>query len=127
MRRDMQEVLERWGRWAAHDENCASVDWPAMSVIPMRSAFSSSGPSCSDADGLLVDRCVAKLKTSRGREDMLVLGLRFVGGLPLRNIALALGGYTNQVRRSLNASEAFLEGGMVAGSASLDMDSEVSR
>ncbi|ENT4612187.1 antiterminator Q family protein, partial [Salmonella enterica] len=28
MRRDIRAVLERWGRWAAHEEN--RNDWPAV-------------------------------------------------------------------------------------------------
>ncbi|EOS93850.1 hypothetical protein ETR_17032 [Erwinia tracheiphila PSU-1] len=124
MRRNMQEVLERWGRWAASEEYCSQVDWPAMSVSPHRARHSGK-PVCTDEDGRVIDRCVSKLKESRDREAIMILGLRFVGGLPLRNIASALGMTVNQVRTSLCASEAFLTGCLTVLGTRLDMDPEV--
>lgn len=88
MRRDMQEVLERWGRWAAHDENCASVDWPAMSVTPCRSP-TRGGRTCSDNDGFLIDGCINRLSSRVNYDEVLYLGMRYIGGLSLRQIARA--------------------------------------
>ncbi|MGL9721922.1 antiterminator Q family protein [Symbiopectobacterium sp.] len=90
MRRDMQEVLERWGRWAAREEYCSLLDCPAMSVMPQR-AIASGKPGCSDEDGMAIDTCVAHMSTVRNREDILILGQRFIGGLSLRQIAEAMG------------------------------------
>ncbi|EFQ2516671.1 hypothetical protein PZS93_004183 [Salmonella enterica] len=51
MRRDIRAVLERWGRWAAHEENRS--DWPTVcatfrGVLPHKSSLR---PSCCDDDG----------------------------------------------------------------------------
>ncbi|EAW3102363.1 hypothetical protein DYJ26_19350 [Salmonella enterica] len=42
MRRDIRAVLERWGRWAAHEENRS--DWPTVcatfrGVLPHKSSL----------------------------------------------------------------------------------------
>lgn len=124
MRRNMQEVLERWGRWAVSEEKCTSVDWPAMSVTPGQAVLG-GGKTCSDDDGLMIDGCVSRFKRLRDREDVLVLGLRYIGGLPLRQIAVALSMDLNAVRRSLYSTEAFLEGGLAMLCIPLDMDPEV--
>lgn len=125
MRRNMQEVLERWGRWAISEEKCTSVDWPAMSVTPARLPVAGGGKSCSDDDGLMIDGCVSRFKKLRDREDVLILGLRYIGGLPLRQIAEALNMDLNAVRRSLYSTEAFLEGCLATFCIPLDMDPEV--
>ncbi|EHI2277604.1 antitermination protein Q [Salmonella enterica] len=124
MRRDMQLVLERWGRWAASEEYCSMVDWPSMSVTPQR-VIPSGKPGCSDEDGAAIDTCIAHMSMVRPHDDLLILGLRFIGGLTTRFIAESMGMDRNAVRRSLNASEAFLEGALVLQGVRLDMDYEV--
>lgn len=127
MRRNMQEVLERWGRWAASEEKCTSVDWPAMSVPVIPPAQRRGAhPVCSDDDGLIIDGCVARLgKTVSSPDDMLILGMRFIGGLSLRQIAVEVLTTVPAVRKSLGASEAFLAGCLAALDVPLDMDPEV--
>ncbi|MBE5253397.1 antiterminator Q family protein [Mixta mediterraneensis] len=124
MRRNMQEVLERWGRWAASEEYCSLVDWPAMSVTPGRKPEVGK-PGCSDEDGLAIDTCVAHMSTVRDREDILIMGQKFIGGHSTSFIAQSMSLDRNAVRRSLRASEEFLAGCFVAMSIRLDMDLEV--
>jgi hypothetical protein len=121
MRRDMQEVLERWGRWAADEEYCSRLDWPAMSVIPVRKPPAGK-PRCSDEDGLVIDTCVAHMSTVRHREDILILGQRFIGCRTTRFIAELMDIPRFNVTRSLRSSEEFLEGCLVAMAVRLDMD-----
>lgn len=121
MRRNMQEVLERWGRWAASEEYCSLVDWPAMSVTPGRKPEAGK-PGCSDEDGLAIDTCVAHMSTVRDVDDILILGQRFIGGHTTRQIAEVMAIPRMQVRASLNASEAFLNGCLVMQGIRLDMD-----
>lgn len=126
MRRNMQEVLERWGQWAASEEYCSLVDWPALSVTPYgTSEPRRSKPGCSDEDGLTIDTCVAHMSTVRPHDDVLMLGLRFIGGHSLRQIAEIVGESRDSVLDSLRASEAFLNGCLVIQGISLDMDLEV--
>lgn len=125
MRRNMQEVLERWGRWAISEEKCTSVDWPAMSVTPARLPMAGCGKSCSDDDGLMIDGCIAKLKTVRQEDEILMLGLRYIARMPQRDIADATGASRLFVRQRLQAAEDFVEGCLAMLDLPLDMDPEV--
>ncbi|EGS3384413.1 antitermination protein Q [Salmonella enterica subsp. enterica serovar Mikawasima] len=125
MRRDMQEVLERWGRWAASEEYCSMVDWPSLSVLPQRLPEASGKPGCSDEDGIAIDSCIAQMSLVCPQDELLIVGLRFIGGLSTRAIAEVLQTDRNIVRKALSASEAFLAGCLLAFGITLDMDPEV--
>ncbi|WP_237765974.1 antiterminator Q family protein [Escherichia albertii] len=120
----MQLVLERWGRWAASEEYCSMVDWPSMSVTPQRVPFSGK-PGCTDEDGAAIDTCIAHMSMVCPHDDLLILGLRFIGGLSTRSIAEAMQCSHLSVRTSLRASEAFLSGALTLQGIRLDMDYEV--
>lgn len=121
----MQEVLERWGRWAASEEYCSMVDWPSLSVLPQRLPEASGKPGCSDADGIAIDSCIAQMSLVCPRDELLIVGLRFIGGLSTRAIAEVMQTDRNIVRKALSASEAFLAGCLLAFGITLDMDPEV--
>lgn len=125
IRRDMQEVLERWGRWAASEEYCSMVDWPSLSVLPQRLPEASGKPVCSDEDGIAIDSCIAQMSLVCPRDELLIVGLRFIGGLSTRAIAEVMQTDRNIVRKALSASEAFLAGCLLAFGITLDMDPEV--
>ncbi|HBM0094875.1 TPA: antitermination protein Q [Salmonella enterica subsp. enterica serovar Blitta] len=125
MRRDMQEVLERWGRWAASEEYCSMVDWPSLSVLPQRLPEASGKPGCSDEDGIAIDSCIAQMSLVCPRDELLILGLRFIGGLSTRAIAEVMQTDRNIIRKALSASAAFLAGCLLAFGITLDMDPEV--
>lgn len=125
IRRDMQEVLERWGRWAASEEYCSMVDWPSLSVLPQRLPEASGKPGCSDEDGIAIDSCIAQMSLVCPRDELLIVGLRFIGGLSTRAIAEVMQTDRNIVRKALSASEAFLAGCLLAFGITLDMDPEV--
>lgn len=124
MRRNMQLVLEKWGGWAVSEEKCVSVDWPSMSVMPQRPPQAGGRASCSDNDGLMIDGCIARLK-ARHQEELLMLGMRYIANMSLRQIAGAADTNLADVRRSLNASESFVAGCLAMLDVPLDMDPEV--
>lgn len=124
MRRNMQLVLERWGSWAASEERCSRLDWPALSVFPC-AKLKAGRPGCSDEDGLVVDSSIARMSRVRPVEDILILGQRFIGGFSTRFSAEVTGLSRMEVRTSLRASEEFLEGVLVSLGVHLDMDLEV--
>lgn len=101
------------------------VDWPSLSVLPQRLPEPSGKPGCSDEDGIAIDSCVAQMSLVCPREELLILGLRFIGGLSTRSVAEAMQTDRHHVRTSLNASEAFLAGCLLAFGITLDMDPEV--
>ncbi|AXY33943.1 antiterminator Q family protein [Yersinia pseudotuberculosis] len=125
MRRNMQLVFERWGWWAASEEYCSLIDWPAMSVAPQQLPQASGKPGCTDEDGLTLDTCIAHMSTVFPQASLLILGQRYIGGHSLRQIADVMEIDINVVRRSLQASEAFLGGCLVMLGIRLEMDPEV--
>lgn len=127
MRRNMQQVLERWGGWAVAEENCSCVNWQPIAagfrgLIPQHRSLR---PSCCDNDGLIIDGCIARLSTVATPEDMLIICQRFIAGSSLRQIAEAMETSVQTVRSSLSASEAFITGCFAMLGVQLDMDYEV--
>ena len=60
--RDMYEVMDRWGAWAASDNS--GVDWQ-----PIAAGFKGLLPhgkksriQCDDDEGIMIDSCVARLR-----------------------------------------------------------------
>ncbi|WP_262389189.1 antiterminator Q family protein [Escherichia coli] len=84
--RDMYEVLDRWGAWAAADNS--GVDWQ-----PIAAGFKGLLPhgkksrmQCDDDEGLMIDGCVARLRKYKPEEYELLIA-HFVIGISLRTIA----------------------------------------
>ncbi|EKP7192011.1 antitermination protein Q [Salmonella enterica] len=122
MRRNIRVVLERWGRWAAHEENRS--DWPAVcatfrGVLPHKSSLR---PSCCDDDGMAVDACVSQLHRAGADNERAALYLRYVIGLSLRGIADVLETNRMNVRNLLSFGENFVNGGLCAYGVGLEMD-----
>lgn len=122
MRRDIRAVLERWGRWAAHEENRS--DWPPVcatfrGVLPHSSSLR---PSCCDDDGMAVDACVSQLHRAGADNEREVLYLRYVTGLSIRDIADVLDTNSMRVRNLLACGEQFVNGCLCAYGVRLDMD-----
>lgn len=84
--RDMYEVLDCWGAWAASDGN--GVDWQ-----PIAAGFKGLLPhgkklrlQCDDDEGIMIDGCVARLRKHKPEEYELIIA-HFVIGISLRAIA----------------------------------------
>lgn len=84
--RDMYDVMDRWGAWAAADSS--GVDWQ-----PIAAGFKGLLPygkksrlQCDDDEGIMIDGCVGRLKKYRPEEYELVIA-HFVIGVSLRAIA----------------------------------------
>lgn len=120
--RGIRAVLERWGNWAAHDGNRAA--WPPVcatfwGVLPVKS---SSRPSCTDEDGLIIDACVSKLHAAGRDSEREALFAYYVLRLSLRDAAEWLGTNKMHVRNLLVTGESFVTGAMVMLGTRLDMD-----
>lgn len=102
------------------------VDWPSLSVLPQHLPEASGKPGCSDEDGIAIDSCIAQMSLVCPQDELLILGLRFIGGLSLRQIAAEMETPVHDIRKALSASEAFLAGCLLAFGITLDMDPEVS-
>lgn len=84
--RDMYEVMDLWGAWAAADSS--GVNWQ-----PIAAGFKGLLPygkrsrlQCDDDQGLMIDGCVARLKKYKPEEYELIIA-HFVLGISLRTIA----------------------------------------
>ncbi|PNO81126.1 antitermination protein [Citrobacter koseri] len=107
--RDIYEVLERWGAWAATDSS--GVDWQ-----PVAAGFKGLIPhgkrsrmQCDDDEGIMIDGCVARLKKYKPEEYKLVIA-HFVIGISLRAIAKKQKCSDGTVRKNLQVALGFVEG-----------------
>ncbi|MBG0581744.1 antiterminator Q family protein [Enterobacter kobei] len=111
MRRDMYEVMERWGAWAAADSS--GVDWQ-----PIAAGFKGLLPhgkksrlQCDDDEGIMIDGCIARLRKFKSDEYELLIA-HFVIGISLRTIAKKKKCSDGTVRKDLQTALGFVEGVM---------------
>ncbi|MCW0343411.1 hypothetical protein NB703_001504 [Pantoea ananatis] len=107
--RDIQQVLERWGAWAAADSS--GVDWKPIAagfkgLIPQGIK---SKPQCDDDEGIKVDGCVARLRKFKTEEYELVIA-HFVIGISLRKIAKKRKCSDGTIRKELQTAMGFING-----------------
>ncbi|EPB4339413.1 antiterminator Q family protein [Enterobacter kobei] len=107
--RDMYEVMDRWGAWAAADSN--GVDWR-----PIAAGFKGLLPhgkksrlQCDDDEGIRIDGCVARLRKFKASEHELVIA-HFVIGISLRAIAKKRKCSDGTIRKELQTALGFIEG-----------------
>lgn len=107
--RDMYEVLDRWGAWAAADNS--GVDWQ-----PVAAGFKGLLPhgkktrqQCDDDEGIMIGSCVARLRKYKPEEYELVIA-HFVIGISLRTIAKKQKCSDGTIRKELQTALGFLDG-----------------
>jgi len=107
--RDMYEVMDRWGAWAAADSS--GVDWQ-----PIAAGFKGLLPHgkksrlpCNDDEGIMIDGCVARLKKYKPEEYELIIA-HFVIGVSLRAIAKKRKCSDGTVRKELQTAIGFIYG-----------------
>ncbi|MBW4191550.1 antitermination protein [Enterobacter bugandensis] len=107
--RDMYEVMDRWGAWAAADSS--GVDWQ-----PIAAGFKGLLPhgkksrlQCDDDEGIMVDGCVARLKQYKPEEFELIVA-HFVIGISLRMIAKRRKCSDGTIRKDLQSALGFIDG-----------------
>lgn len=107
--RDIYQILEQWGAWAASDNS--GVDWQ-----PIAAGFKGLLPygkksrdECDDDTGILIDGCVARLKKYKPDEYGLIIA-HFVIGISLRTIAKRKKYSDGTIRKQLQTAIGFVEG-----------------
>ena len=107
--RDMYEVMDRWGAWAASDNS--GVDWQ-----PIAAGFKGPLPhgkksriQCDDDEGIMIDSCVARLRKYKPEEYELIIA-HFVIGISLRTIAKRRRCSDGTIRKELQTAIGFIEG-----------------
>lgn len=109
--RDMYEVMDRWGAWAASENS--GVDWK-----PIAAGFKGLLPhgkksrlECDDDEGIMVDGCVARLRKYKPDEYELIIA-HFVIGISLRSIAKRYRCSDGTIRKQLQTALGFIDGVM---------------
>lgn len=107
--RDMYEVMDLWGAWAASDHS--GVDWQ-----PIAAGFKGLLPhgkksrlQCDDDEGIMIDRCVARLRKYNSKEHELIIA-HFVIGISLRAIAKKRRCSDGTIRKELMQAMGFING-----------------
>ncbi|WP_312059481.1 antiterminator Q family protein [Pantoea septica] len=109
--RDIYDVLEEWGAWAASDNS--GVDWQ-----PIAAGFKGLLPygkksriQCDDDTGIMIDGCVARLRKIKPEEYELVIA-HFVLRVSLRAIAKRRKCSDGTIRKHLENSLGFIAGAL---------------
>ncbi|MGZ0803205.1 antiterminator Q family protein [Kluyvera ascorbata] len=107
--RDMYEVMDTWGAWAAAESS--GVDWQ-----PIAAGFKGLLPhgkksriQCNDDYGIRIDGCVARLKKYNIEEYELIIA-HFVIGISLRKIAKRRKCSDGTIRKELQSALGFIDG-----------------
>ncbi|WP_270502001.1 antiterminator Q family protein [Kluyvera ascorbata] len=110
--RDMYEVMDMWGAWAAAESS--GVDWQ-----PIAAGFKGLIPhgkkmraQCSDDEGIKIDQCLAKLRISKPEKYELIIA-HFVMCISLRTIAKIRKCSDGTIRKELQLAIGFIEGVML--------------
>ncbi|EHS7019659.1 phage antiterminator Q [Escherichia coli] len=123
--RNIQQVLERWGGWAAQDNSAVSWAPIAAGFKGLVASSSSMRLSCCDDDGLIIDGCVCRLQQVRKPEELDVIMLYYVHGLTKREIGRRRRCSEGFIRQQLQVAEGFIEGCLCMLGVRLQMDPEV--
>lgn len=107
--RDMSQVLDLWGAWAASDNS--GVNWQPIAagfkgLIPH---CKKSRPQCSDDDGIKIDGCIARLKKYKPQEYDLII-IHFVFGISLRKVARKRKCSDGTIRKEMQTAMGFIDG-----------------
>lgn len=107
--RDMSQVLDLWGAWAASDNS--GIDWQPIAagfkgLIPYGKK---SRMQCGDDEGIKIDGCVAKLRKYKPEEYELIIAY-YVIGISLRRIARKRKCSDGTIRKMLQTAEGFIYG-----------------
>lgn len=124
--RDMSQVLERWAGWARSDRS--GVDYSPIAagfkgLLPQDSKLTLS---CTDDDGLVIESCLAKLRTRRPDEYELIV-LHYFYNISKRKLAQRVKCDEKMIRIKVQMAEGFLEGCLAWLDVRLEMDPELER
>ncbi|EIC1941974.1 antitermination protein [Escherichia coli] len=124
--RDIQQVLERWGAWAAN--NRENVTWSSVAagfkgIIP---AKITSRSQCCDDDAMVICGCIARLyRNNRDLHDLLVD--YYVLGKTFMALARKHGCSDGHIGKQLQKAEGVVEGMLMMLDVKLEMDRYVER
>ncbi|WP_340608550.1 antiterminator Q family protein [Xenorhabdus bharatensis] len=119
--RDIQMVLERWGAWAA--DNNDGVYWSSIAagfkgLIPNRVK---SRPQCCDDDALIISSCMARLNKNNNEAHDLLFDY-YVFGKTFMQLAQDHECSDTHIGKRLQKAEGVIEGMLMMLDVALEMD-----
>lgn len=126
MMRDIQQVLERWGAWAANEGGNVYYQPVAAGFKGLLPASRRSRVSCSDNDGLIISSAMSVLK-KKDSYLYTLLEWHYVYAIPVRGIGSKLNISHTLVLKRLQNAEGFIDGCLAALGVNLEMDRYVQR
>ena len=122
--RDIQMVLERWGGWASGDSSGVDYSPIAAGFKGLLPQTSKSRLSCTDNDALIIEGCLARLKSRKPYEHSLIVA-HYLYGIPKRKMAKARKKDEKLIRIEMQMAEGFIDGCLSMLDVRLEMDPEV--
>ena len=122
--RDIQRVLDRWGGWASGDSSGVDYSPIAAGFKGLLPQTSKSRLSCTDNDALIIEGCLARLKSRKPYEHSLIVA-HYLYGIPKRKLAKARKKDEKLIRIEMQMAEGFIDGCLSMLDVRLEMDPEV--
>lgn len=107
--RDIQMVLERWGGWASSDSSGVDYSPIAAGFKGLLPQTSKSRLSCTDNDALIIEGCLARLKSRKPYEHSLIVA-HYLYGISKRKMAKARKKDEKLIRIEMQMAEGFIDG-----------------
>lgn len=122
--RDIQMLLERWGGWAASDSTGVDYSPIAAGFKGLLPQISKSRLSCTDNDALIIEGCLARLKSRKPYEHSLIVA-HYLYGVSKRKMARVRKKDEKLIRIEIQMAEGFIDGCLSTLDITLDMDAEI--
>lgn len=119
--RDIQRLLERWGGWASSDSSGVDYSPIAAGFKGLLPQTGRARPSCSDDDALIIEGCLARLKSRKPYEHSLIVA-HYLYGISKRKIAKVRKKDEKLIRIEIQMAEGFIDGCLSMLDVRLDMD-----
>ncbi len=117
--RNIKRLLKMWGGWAATEQSGTGYSHIAAGFRGLITAAPSDRPTCSDNDGMILDRCISRLKINHPQEHVLLVA-HYRYCISLRSIARRYHCADGTIRKELQTAEGFVEGAL----STLDIELE---
>ena len=119
--RDIQIVLERWGGWASADNSGVDYSPIAAGFKELLPQTSKTRLSCTDDDALIIEGCLARLKSRKPYEHSLLVA-HYLYGISKRKIAKAQKKDEKLIRIEIQMAEGFIDGCLSMLEIKLEME-----
>ncbi|HDU3666178.1 TPA: antitermination protein Q [Klebsiella aerogenes] len=121
MQRDIQHVLELWGGWAAMDSSSVDYSHIAAGFKGLLPQTGKTRPCCTDDDALIIEGCMARLRSKKPYEHSLLVA-HYLYGISKRKIAKARKKDEKLIRIQIQMAEGFIDGCLSMLDCVLEMD-----